>query len=184
VGGESRGLRRGAAPRSAVQRSGRSRELRLLLPCGRAARRVADCYFDGRRESGAGSAAAGRDRRATRFRNRRLAGATERGAPRGGRHSSSRRGAKATAPQAEHARDMRVAGVPRAEADQEGASVGKAANQRGCEVMTRAEAGKVYLVGAGPGDAELLTRRAAALLESADVVLHDDLVPHQILALA
>ena len=50
--------------------------------------------------------------------------------------------------------------------------------------MTRAAAGKVYLVGAGPGNPELLTRRAAALLESADVVLHDDLVPQQILALA
>lgn len=50
--------------------------------------------------------------------------------------------------------------------------------------MTRAEAGKVYLVGAGPGDPELLTRKAAALLESTDVVLHDDLVPPSILALA
>jgi uroporphyrin-III C-methyltransferase len=50
--------------------------------------------------------------------------------------------------------------------------------------MTKAEAGKVYLVGAGPGDPELLTRKAAALLESADVILHDDLVPPQILSLA
>jgi uroporphyrin-III C-methyltransferase len=49
--------------------------------------------------------------------------------------------------------------------------------------MTKAESGKVYLVGAGPGDPELLTRKAAALLETADVVLHDDLVPQQILAL-
>jgi uroporphyrin-III C-methyltransferase len=44
--------------------------------------------------------------------------------------------------------------------------------------------GKVYLVGAGPGDPELLTVKAARLLESADVVLHDALVPESVLALA
>ena len=43
--------------------------------------------------------------------------------------------------------------------------------------------GKVYIVGAGPGAADLLTLRAASLLRAADVVLHDDLVPQEILDL-
>jgi uroporphyrin-III C-methyltransferase len=43
--------------------------------------------------------------------------------------------------------------------------------------------GKVYLIGAGPGDPELLTIKAARLLVRADVVLHDALVSREVLAL-
>ncbi|MFO1235569.1 MAG: SAM-dependent methyltransferase [Alphaproteobacteria bacterium] len=44
-------------------------------------------------------------------------------------------------------------------------------------------AGTVYLVGAGPGSADLLTLKAARLLAEADLVLHDALVTDEVLAL-
>src|SRR6266849_6540635 len=44
--------------------------------------------------------------------------------------------------------------------------------------------GKVYLVGAGPGAPDLLTLRAAEILERAELVFHDALVHPQTLALA
>lgn len=44
--------------------------------------------------------------------------------------------------------------------------------------------GKVYLVGAGPGDPELITRKGARVLGMADVVLYDNLANPALLALA
>ena len=49
-------------------------------------------------------------------------------------------------------------------------------------IMEHQETGKVWLAGAGPGDAGLLTRKAEQVLESADVVVYDHLVGRDILA--
>jgi uroporphyrin-III C-methyltransferase len=45
----------------------------------------------------------------------------------------------------------------------------------------RVSEGSVYLVGAGPGDPDLLTIKAMRLIQTAGVILHDDLVPQAIL---
>lgn len=45
-------------------------------------------------------------------------------------------------------------------------------------------AGSVWLVGAGPGDPDLLTRKAARLIAAADILFHDALIGPAVLALA
>ena len=49
--------------------------------------------------------------------------------------------------------------------------------------LAREKPGIVYLVGAGPGDPELLTLKALRVLGQADVVLHDDLLTPEVLEL-
>jgi len=51
-------------------------------------------------------------------------------------------------------------------------------------IMTKAKEGSVDLVGAGPGDPELLTLKARNALDKADVVIHDRLVTPDVLELA
>ncbi|ULJ74761.1 siroheme synthase CysG [Rhizobium gallicum] len=69
---------------------------------------------------------------------------------------------------------------------------GSAVNQAEAQLLlaarglksTTSTTGRVTLVGAGPGDAELLTLKAVRALQAADVILFDDLVSTEVLELA
>ncbi len=52
------------------------------------------------------------------------------------------------------------------------------------DTMTQASVGRVLLVGAGPGPADLLTLRAARAIEGAQAVLYDALIADEVIALA
>lgn len=52
-----------------------------------------------------------------------------------------------------------------------------------CDVMTKRDFGTVHLIGAGPGDPELLTLRAARLLRDCQVLVYDHLVGQGVLEL-
>jgi uroporphyrin-III C-methyltransferase len=51
-------------------------------------------------------------------------------------------------------------------------------------MRTKTQSGKVYFIGAGPGDPELLTLKGLRLIKEADVILHDRLVSKEILGFA
>jgi uroporphyrin-III C-methyltransferase / precorrin-2 dehydrogenase / sirohydrochlorin ferrochelatase len=68
--------------------------------------------------------------------------------------------------------------------DSSGADAAMQAALDAARVAAEAKSGEVYLIGVGPGDPDLLTLRAQQLLQQADVLLHDRLVPEVILGRA
>src|ERR1700741_5068774 len=180
--------------------------MRLLLPRRRSPRGVANRDFDWRAESRAGAAPAQRTRTAIRSRMGRVGRATRPHARGAAEHSDAARaaqeiaapirelGPKAALRRAESTKVLEVGStsfslwvlLPGQIKTHSLKPVLPKANWhlvllRDAPGVTIEMAGKVYLVGAGPGDPEVLTRKAWRVLQSAAVALHDDLVSQEIL---
>jgi uroporphyrin-III C-methyltransferase/precorrin-2 dehydrogenase/sirohydrochlorin ferrochelatase len=83
-----------------------------------------------------------------------------------------------------HFLDRVLGGTPAELALAGRAAEANAAFARALDAAETAPPGMVHLVGAGPGAADLLTLRALRLLGEADVIVHDRLVPAEVLDLA
>lgn len=87
------------------------------------------------------------------------------------------------APQERRGFHERLAAGPVAEAVLDGDMAGAEAGFEAMLAAPGAQPGTIHIVGAGPGDPELLTLKALRVMQEADVVLYDNLVSDDILDL-
>ena len=132
---------------------------------------LADCNFHGRAESGAGAASAARTGSAIRAGIRIVAGMAGRCAQIPAQRGKGSRGNEAAIASARERGNVPEFLARRRD------------RRAGTDRQEHFMKGKVYLVGGGPGDPDLLTLKAARILGRADIVLHDALVSREVLAL-